>query len=80
MLRALEQRCTLASNPAAGAIVKLNSEPGAPCFEHDEFRASVERLWQLRRIALAVAFAHHNFPRHNNAGLSGRMLGLREPG
>src|SRR5438093_11005409 len=29
--RPLEQSSTIASNPAAGAIVQLNSEPGAPC-------------------------------------------------
>src|SRR4030095_6718962 len=40
----------------------------------------MERLWQLRRIALAVAFAHHDFLRHNNASRPGRILGLREPG
>src|SRR5882672_5991025 len=76
----LEQRCTVTPDPAAGAIVKLDSEPEAPFFEHDEFRASMQRLWQLWGIALAVAFPHYNFLCDNNAGTSSSILGLREPG
>jgi hypothetical protein len=39
----------------------------------------MQRLWQLWGITLAVAFPHHHFLCHNDAG-SDRILGLREPG